>query len=215
MPSLFRRTPGKSDTDLVTNAVSSVADADEPSVAGATSKAYTPGKGRATPKRSQATPGSRKVAEAPPKTRREAFKRMRERQRVERIEARAGMLAGKEENLLPRDRGPEKRLVRNIVDTRRNVGTWFFLGALIVIVGSSQAMPPAVRAGANIFWILLALAVIFDSVLLCRKVKRVVLERFPKTEVSMRKLYMYAVMRAITFRRIRMPNPQLKIGQPY
>ena len=62
---------------------------------------------------------------------------MRERQRQERAEASAGMRAGDERYLLARDRGPERALVRNIVDSRRTVGTWFFAGALIVLIGSS------------------------------------------------------------------------------
>ena len=40
------------------------------------------------------------------------------------------MRAGDERYLLARDRGPERALVRDIVDSRRTVGTCFFGGAL-------------------------------------------------------------------------------------
>ena len=37
----------------------------------------------------------------------------------------AWVRTGDERYLLARDRGPERALVRNIVDSRRTVGTWF------------------------------------------------------------------------------------------
>ncbi|GAA1744652.1 DUF3043 domain-containing protein [Luedemannella helvata] len=212
MPTLFRR----KSNDLVANAevasapeVHEAAEADEGSLGDAKPRSYTPGKGRATPKRKDA---GRRVAEAPPKNRREAYRRLREKDRAERAENRAAMLAGREDKLLPRDRGPERRLVRDIVDSRRNIGTMFFVGALIVIIGSMKSMPVPVQVAANLFWVFLALAVIVDSFLLCRKVRRLMKERFPKTTTRMGGHYFYAIMRSITFRRIRMPAPQVKIG---
>lgn len=206
VPSLFRR----KSTDLVTDAVdeaNSVATETEPKLS---PKAYTPGKGRATPKRGAV--GARKVAEPPPKNRREAYQRDRERMRAERAESRAGMMAGKEEYLLPRDKGDERRLTRNIVDARRNIATWFFGGLFVVLIGSSTAWPVYVQVGANLLWVFLILALIVDSFFLTRKVKRLVLERCPKTDQKMSRLYFYAIMRAITFRRMRIPSPTVKLG---
>jgi hypothetical protein len=114
--------------------------------------------------------------------------------------------------MLGRDRGPERLLVRNVVDSRRTVGTWFFGGALVVLIGSSGAMPPAIRLASNLMWAALALGVIVDSVVICRKVKKLVRERFPKSEQKMGSLYLYAVTRSITFRRMRMPKPKVQIG---
>jgi hypothetical protein len=122
------------------------------------------------------------------------------------------MRRGDERYLLTRDRGPERLLVRNIVDSRRTAGTWFFGGALIVIVGSSPNMPPVVQYASNLVWVTLALAVVIDSLLISRRIKRLVRERFPKTQQRMGSLYWYGVMRALTFRRMRMPKPQVKIG---
>jgi hypothetical protein len=102
--------------------------------------------------------------------------------------------------------------VRNVVDSRRTVGTWFFGGALIVLIGSSGAMPPAVRLVSNLLWAALALGVVVDSVLISRKVKRLVRERFPKSTQRMGSLYLYAITRSITFRRMRMPKPKVQIG---
>jgi hypothetical protein len=206
---LFRRKPA----DLVEDAAGSVeadtasAEADPGAVV---VKGYTPPKGRQTPKRSA---GGRRVVEPPPANRREAYRRMREKQREERAEAAAGMRRGDERYLLARDRGEERALVRDIVDARRTVGTWFFGGALIVILGSSQAMPPVVRMASNILWLALALGVVLDSALIARKIRRIVLTRFPKTTQRLGSLYLYGIMRGITFRRMRIPKPRVQIGQ--
>jgi len=122
------------------------------------------------------------------------------------------MRAGDERYLLPRDKGSERRLVRNIVDSRRTAGTWFFGGALIVLIGSSAAMPPAVQMGATALWALLAIAVVVDSMLIARRIKKLVSERFPKTTQRMGSLYMYGIMRGLTFRRMRVPKPQIELG---
>jgi hypothetical protein len=209
VPSLFRRKPA----DVVEDeAPSSGAEVDEEAEA-ARPKGYTPSKkelGVETPKRASAN--RRRAVEPAPANRREAMKRMREKQRADRREASAGMRAGDERYMLARDRGPERLLVRNVVDSRRTVGTWFFGGALIVLIGSSGAMPPAIRLVSNMLWAVLALGVLIDSVLISRKVKRLVRERFPKTTQRMGSLYLYSITRSITFRRMRMPKPKVQIG---
>jgi hypothetical protein len=204
VPSLFRRKTGDAATDTVTP---------EP-VQEATPrpKGYTPSKkelGQVTPKR---TNSQRRAAEPAPANRREAYKKMRERQRLERAEATAGMRAGDERYLLARDRGPERALVRNIVDSRRTVGTWFFAGAIIVLIGSSARMPVAVQLGANLLWAVLAVGVILDSWLISRRVRRLVRERFPHTTQRMGSLSLYGIMRGLTFRRMRVPKPQVQLG---
>jgi len=124
------------------------------------------------------------------------------------------MMAGKEEFLMARDKGPERKLVRNIVDSRRNAASYFLPGALIVVLGSSGSMPSYVQLAANMFWVVLALGVIVDSFILTRKVRRLVTERFPKSATRPRSLYWYAIMRSLNFRKLRMPAPQVKLGDP-
>jgi len=203
VPSLFRRKSA--------DVASSEPAPEEVTDAAPKSKSYTPSKrelGQVTPKR-QST-GRRVNAEAPA-NRREAMKQMRERQRQERAEASEGMRAGDERFLLARDRGDERRLVRSIIDSRRTVGTWFFGGALIVLFGSSVRLP-AIQLASNLLWALLAIAVIVDSILISRKVKRMVKERFPKTNQRLGSLQLYGVMRGLTFRRMRVPKPQAELG---
>ncbi|GAA0567748.1 DUF3043 domain-containing protein [Paractinoplanes ferrugineus] len=204
MSSLFRRKSA--------DVVATPDPAEEVTGAPARPKSYTPSKkelGQATPKRQS---NARKVTAAAPANRREAMKQMRERQREERAEATEGMRNGDERYLLARDRGAERALVRNVIDARRTVGTWFFGGALIVLIGSTVQVRE-IQLASNLLWALLAVAVIVDSVLIARKVKKMVKERFPKSDQKIGSLQFYGVMRGLTFRRMRVPKPQVELGQ--
>ncbi|MEU6203872.1 DUF3043 domain-containing protein [Micromonospora musae] len=197
MPSLFRRKP----TDLADEAVTPVTPSEESE--SARPRGYTPAKGRETPKRPSV---GRRPGGAPtkPLTKEEA----REHRRKMRAESAAEF----RREGGPRDRGEERLLARNVVDSRRNVGTWFFGGALIVLLGSNAAMPPLVRLISNLLWGVLALGVVVDSILISRKIGKLVRERYPTTGQRMGSLYLYAIMRSITFRRMRTPQPRVEIG---
>lgn len=208
VPSLFRRRESTTEPESAEVAVEPAEEEEPAPKAGA--KAYTPGKGRPTPKRKDA---QKKNVEAPPKDRKEAARRLREKQRVERTEARQKMMSGDERYLPARDRGPERALARDIVDSRRNIGGYFLIAALVILVGTSQGMPVIVRYFAQFLWYALALAFVVDSVLLSRRVRKQVKGKYPKTDVRFGGLYLYAVMRSITFRRLRMPTPRVKLGE--
>jgi hypothetical protein len=205
VPSLFRR----KSSNLVDDAVAEIpsAEADGPRRRG-----YTPSKqelGKATPKR----PRAGAMREAPPTDRKEAMRRAREKSRSARAEQRAGMLSGDERYLSPRDQGAERSLVRDIVDSRRTVGTWFFSFAFVLLLVSMvKALPAQFVLTANLVWLLLGFGVIFDSLLMSRKINRLVRERFPKTAQKMPGLYMYAIMRSLSYRRFRIPKPRVRVG---
>lgn len=195
---LFRRKA----TDLLDDVTNPVTPEEEPTAAHP--RGYTPAKGRETPKRPSI--GRRPTT---------AVKSLsKEERRAERRRLRADAASEFRREGGPRDRGPERLLARNVVDSRRTVGTWFFGGALIVLLGSNQAMPPEVRLGSNILWVVLAFALIIDSILISRKIKKLIRERFPNTGQRMGSLYLYAIMRSITFRRMRAPVPRVAIGDP-
>jgi Protein of unknown function (DUF3043) len=205
VPSLFRRKT----EDVIDPAAEDAAATEEH----ARSKRHTPSKrelGQATPKRRETV---RRTVEKPPADRKEQAKRLREKARQERVEARAGQLAGDEKYLLPRDRGPERALVRDIVDSRRTIGTWFFgLTFVVMLIGFNRALNPSIYLAANLLFLLFALATAVDSYLITRKVNKLVTERFPKNQQRMRSLYFYAIMRGISFRFIRNPKPKVKPG---
>jgi hypothetical protein len=164
--------------------------------------------GQSTPKRKVIG----RVVEAPPANRREALKRSRAKERAFRAEQRAGMMEGKEEFLLPRDKGPERALVRDIVDARRTLATYFIPVAFVVMLAPT-ALPKTMEYAANLLWALLAVGVVVDSYLLSRVVRRKLTERFPDNPLQPRRYYFYAISRSLSMRRMRMPKARVKVGE--
>jgi hypothetical protein len=202
--SLFRR----KDSDLVQDQIDDVDDsADEATER--RPKGYTPKKGEATPKR---TSTNVRRPEPPAANRKEALRRTRERQRGERAEAREKMMAGDERYLLPRDKGPVRGLARNVVDSRRNAATFFFIGLFVILLGTSRGFPEQVRIAANALFLVLFAATLIDTFLIVRRVKALASERYPKETQGLRGIYFYVIMRTISFRRLRVPKPKVKVG---
>jgi len=172
-------------------------------------KSYTPKKGEATPKRVVA--GRRQVG-APPADRKEALRRSRDKDRETRTEQREGMMKGDPRYLMKRDQGADRALARDVVDSRFNVGSLFLVALLVILIGSTRSMPVSVQYGANLLFLFMILAFVVDSFFLCRRIRKLVRERLPKQDVRWRGLYGYAVMRTLSFRRIRVPRPRVKIG---
>ncbi|MFI5953475.1 DUF3043 domain-containing protein [Cryptosporangium sp. NPDC051539] len=173
-------------------------------------KAYTAPKARPTPKR---TANSRpRAMTAAPTDKKEAKAAMRTKMREERSAAYEGMRRGEEKYLSARDKGPVRRLVRDLVDSRRNVGSYFLIGALLVLLFSQPQWPAPVRFGANILWLLLIVAILLDVFLISRLIRKNVRERFPDAPDKLPGLSFYGVMRSVQFRRMRSPSPQVKVG---
>lgn len=168
----------------------------------------TPGKGRPTPKRSEAEKRRRQPITAP-KSRKEAYRRQRERVSQDRAKARAGLAKGDDKYLPKRDQGPVRRLARDYVDARRTLGSylmWLLLASLLLNV------LPIVIFRLISFFVppLLLIVVLVEGVLISRRVTRLAAERYPDEE--RRGVGFYAAMRAMQIRRWRIPQPQVKIG---
>jgi hypothetical protein len=169
------------------------------------------GKGRPTPKRSEAQGRRQGPPPPPPTTRKEAYRRMRETQAGGRGAARAGAARGDESYLPARDRGPERRLVRNVVDSRRNVGSIFMVIAVLLL--ASYAVPStAVRSYMFAAWFGFFVLVVIDSFVLARKIRKAVTERFPDTRVKMRGLTWYGISRSTMIRRWRFPKAEIAVN---
>ncbi len=175
-------------------------------------EAATVGKGRPTPKRREAEGRRSGPPPPPPTTRKEAYRRMRETQAAGRKDSRAAAAMGVEAALPRRDRGPARRLVRDIVDSRRNIGSAFLLIAALVLVG--YFIPDArIRSYTVLLWMAFFLAIIGDSVFLGRRIKRLVAARLPEAPESNRALIWYGVTRATMIRRWRFPKPAVNVGE--
>ena len=164
------------------------------------------GKGRPTPKRTEAQGRRTGPPPPPPTTRKEAYKRMRAQQATRRVEARQGAARGDDSYLPARDRGPVRKLVRDVVDTRRNVGSFFLVIAGVALIGT--VVPNlAVRSYASFLLFAFFLLLIVDSVVLSRKINRAVTERFP--DAPKRGLSWYGISRSTMIRRWRFPKPDV------
>jgi hypothetical protein len=138
---------------------------------------------------------------------------MRARQREARVSYREALRTGDERHLPPRDQGPVKRYVRDVVDARRNAGNYLLWVALaVVVVGWAVNLVPSlfVRTVVALAYPLVLVWVVVDAVLLARTVKRKVRERFPNEPT--RGLASYAVTRSFQMRRLRLPPARVKVG---
>jgi hypothetical protein len=201
-------------------------DTAETGLEGDAGKSGTAPKGRPTPKRSEATRKRGPVAPAPMTTA-EARKRRKEMRtklsrderkaekvtrRADMAERREKMMAGNDAYLLPRDKGPERRYVRDIVDSRRNVLGLFMPAALVLIFVMLSVPSVAVQRLISPAMLVLVLIMGIDGFILGRKANRMVDAKFPDNTESGWKLGFYAASRASQLRRMRAPRPQVERG---
>lgn len=174
-------------------------------------------KGRPTPKQHK---GRGPVA-PPPSTGKEARQRMRERERERKA---AGMppekreLSPREERMQARDAGPERELVRNIVDTRRTISSIFPLFAVLILVAMFGGLPtknPQLYAYISYAWIAFFFLIVIEMFFLSRVIGTAIRERFPKTQLRMGSLKYYGIIRALMIRKFRYPKPVKSPGDSY
>ena len=168
------------------------------------------GKGRPTPSRREAEAAARARAR-PPRNRREQAKR----QRAARVESsrkvREAMKTGDERYFLPRDQGPVRRFVRDFVDVRFSIVELMIPIMLVILVlgysGSTQ-----LAAIGNSVMLGMLLLVVVDLFLMRFRLRRELARRFPGA--STKGTTYYAISRAMQIRFMRLPKPQVRIGQP-
>jgi len=150
-----------------------------------------------------------------PTDRKAAASSSRDANRLARAKQRAALLSGDESGLPARDKGPVKRYIRDIVDTRWNVGE--FMLPVMVLVLALTAVPlfaPSIGSATTLLVFILVYGLVLvgvvDAFLMWRRTKAKVLAKFG--EAPPRGSAMYAVMRAFQMRRSRLPRPQIARG---
>ncbi|GAB16664.1 hypothetical protein GOEFS_009_00320 [Gordonia effusa NBRC 100432] len=187
--------------------------------------AYTAAKGRPTPKRRDAQNKRSGPLAPPPTTRAEARARRKElrstqtkeqkreanaNRRAQRIEQRERMMEGDEKFLMPRDKGPVRRYVRDIVDSRRNFAGLFMPFAIVLIL---VMFIPTLTPFATPVMLVFVLFMAIDGVVLGRLVNKRVRERFPDATDTGFRLGWYALTRAMQLRKMRAPKPKAVVGE--
>lgn len=183
----------------------------------------TVGKGRPTPKRRDAE-GRRRGPVAPaPMTSKEARARRKANRgskadrkaaaaerRAASQDRRARMLAGEDKYLLPRDKGPVRAFVRDVVDARRNLVGLFMPMALVLILSMFAA--PELQSIVTLAMLVMMAFMVAEGFLLGRVVNNRVRERFPDTADTGFRLGWYAFVRASQMRKMRAPKPRVGPG---
>ena len=166
------------------------------------------GKGHATPTRKE-----KEAARKQPLVsgdRAAARRKAREQAQVQREKARVGMAAGDEKYLPARDRGPQKKFVRDYVDARFSVGEIMIPLMFLVIILTFFPQPEVQFIGIAALWGFFLIAVA-DCIVLGFLVTRKLAAKYGADRVE--KVRWYAAMRALQLRIMRLPKPQVKRGQ--
>ena len=179
----------------------------EQSTAG--SRRIGPGKGRPTPKRSEAQKRRTGPVPPPPATRKEAAQRLRASQAQARQQVREGTLAGDDRRMLPRDAGPVRAFVRDAVDGRRNTGVLLLPAALLSVLAQLTRNPSLLAVMTGLFFATL-IATVLDLVLTGLRLRGELGKRFP--DERLRGHISYGLLRTTVFRRFRMPPPRVRPG---
>ncbi|WP_235737347.1 DUF3043 domain-containing protein [Nocardioides alcanivorans] len=169
------------------------------------------GKGRPTPSRKEAE-ALAKLRAKPPRSRKEAAKRQRELRMESSQKMREALKTGDEQFLPARDRGPVRRFVRDFVDHRLNICELLAPLLILILILSTGLLGDNSTTIANTLWMATILLTVIDVFMLRFRVRKAVRQRFPDAELK--GLTWYAVMRAVNMRFLRLPKPQIKIGQP-
>jgi hypothetical protein len=169
-------------------------------------------KGRATPSRKEAEAARKHGLRASARGRgtKEGKKASREAEREARARQRAGMMMGDERYMPARDRGANRRFVRDFVDGRITVAEYFiFIAIAVLLLGFVQN--PALQSFVSLAFFAVTALIIIDTTILLIQLNIRAKKEFPD-KADRRGLLLYAVMRALQLRRLRLPPPMVTRG---
>ncbi|WP_334123480.1 DUF3043 domain-containing protein [Glutamicibacter sp.] len=141
-------------------------------------------------------------------------KAAKEAERQQRIEAqnrlRIANETGDERYLMPRDKGEQKRYTRNFIDARWMFGEFmmFIILAFLVVSLVFQKNLQVQVFVQLALWVVIAL-IIIEAIVTSIVLKRRLVNKFGHMERGVR---MYAAMRGMQFRKLRLPKPQVARG---
>ena len=163
-------------------------------------------KNRPTPKRKDAQAARRKplVPADREAAKREAKERAREANRARRAAADRG-----DDSALPlRDRGPQRRFIRNWVDSRWTMGE-IAMPLMLIMVLTLLIPNYRIQTFTTLFVWVIVLCCFIDCFLMWRKIKKALQAKFGTVEPGGAR---YAVMRSMQMRRTRYPRPTVNRG---
>ena len=166
-------------------------------------------KGRATPTRKEQEAARKQPLV--PSDRKLAARQSREQLALQRDRARVGQARGDEKYLPPRDKGVQKRFVRDFVDARFSLGE--VLLPILVLVIATYVLPKEFSSIALIAVWGVIILVVADGLYLGARLSKSLADKFGGKDKVEKGVRWYGFMRAIQLRPMRLPKPQVKRGQ--
>jgi hypothetical protein len=121
------------------------------------------------------------------------------------------MDAGDDRVLMPRDRGPVKAYIRDVVDSRPHLMGLFMPLAVVVLI--SVLLPiPSVQQYLSLFSLVVLMVMVVEGVTLGIRVTKQARARFPNEQISGLGTGWYAFTRASQIRKLRVPKPRVRRG---
>jgi hypothetical protein len=183
---------------------------DTPALADPETNSVQSGKGRPTPSRKEAE-AARKTTIRAKRGTKEGKKASREADRMERARQRQGMLAGDPRFLPARDQGPVREFVRDFVDGRYTVAEYFiFMAVVVLLLGFINN--PSIQQLVSVGFFLMAALIVVDTSILIIQLSIRTKKAFPEKS-DRRGIILYALMRTLQYRRLRMPKPRVQRGR--
>jgi Flp pilus assembly protein TadB len=106
--------------------------------------------------------------------------------------------------------GPVKAFARDYVDSRFRAAEFFIIFAVLLFVVASV---PSIALLSVVLWVVMLVAIVIDSLVLVRGLKKEARRRFPNEDLG--RIGWYALMRSMQFRKWRLPKPRIKRGEKF
>ncbi|GAB2459901.1 hypothetical protein GCM10027029_22470 [Conyzicola lurida] len=167
------------------------------------------GKGRPTPTRREKEEARKRPLVS--NDRAEARRQSKAALATEREKQRIGMANGVEKYMPVRDRGVQRRYVRDYIDARTSIGE-FLIPIMVVVLILTVFPQPEVQVGAFALLWLFFIAAVIDTVIVGFIIRKKLKAKYGEDNVETG-LRWYAAMRALQLRLMRLPKPQVKRRQ--
>lgn len=178
-------------------------------------KAYTPGKGRPTPKRKEAQ--AQNLRPLVPQDTKEQRKRERARQRErENVEYEA-MRTGDINKMPKSERLPWRVYIRDYIDSRFSLGEYFipvaivilFASIIVSVIGANNAQAAYASMILMVLMYVYLIAIVIDVAIMWHGLKKKLRAKYGDVAVARgSRSGTYAWSRAIQLRRWRLPKPR-------
>ncbi|CAB4679850.1 MAG: DUF3043 domain-containing protein [Actinobacteria bacterium] len=162
------------------------------------------GKGRPTPTRKE-----REAANLKPlvgNKSKEAMVAARAKQREDRLKVRQAMLSGEEKYLLGRDRGPQRRLARDVIDNRYTLIEGL-MPLMVLFLLITSATSDSVKNIITLVMIIALITVTIEVSLLHRIIKSRIKEKLGADTKIQKGTWFYVFTRGMQPRPLRIPKP--------